>query len=79
MDRLKKILTTLLIDYSEEQILEALEAIPDAYKKENRKHFERVSETHRVIIQPKNRPAIDEKRDNSKQARPNHRYGVYPW
>lgn len=43
-ERLRKILTTLLIDFSEEEVIQALEELPDHYKKVTRKNL--------VVVQP---------------------------
>lgn len=43
LERLTKVLTTLLIEYSEEEILEVLDGIPSHYKKVTRKNLEMIT------------------------------------
>lgn len=47
LERLTKVLTTLLIEYSEEEILEVLDGIPSHYKKVTRKN---------LMMMPSDRP-----------------------
>lgn len=52
--RLRKILTTLLVDFSEEEISTELEELPEEFKKVNRKHYTNVKTETKVFIKVKN-------------------------
>lgn len=72
LERLQKILVTLLIDYSEEEIQAELENIPTNYKKINRKHLEMIPrEEVRVFIKPKG--IVREPREQRPKRQPIHK------
>ena len=81
LDRLRKILTTLLIDYSEEEIQTELEKLPDHYKKVTREHFSNVTE-QKIFIKVKgieHEPAVPRsEQPRDKYGRP-RTPGVYRW
>lgn len=53
LERLRRVLTTLLIDYSEEEIEAELAAIPSNYKKLTRKHYSLMPSPEKVYIKVK--------------------------
>lgn len=53
LERLRKILTTLLIDYSEEEIEATLAEIPSNYKRITRKHMALMAPEQKIYIKIK--------------------------
>ncbi len=82
LDRLRKILTTLLIDYSEEEIQTELEKLPDYYKRVTREHYTNVTE-QKIFIKVKeveNEPAVPRSKQPGRDKYGRTRTpGVYRW